>query len=202
MRKWEHRQKRGEKVIREGNQTVHPTRESTRWPWIWLASTLTLAENRRRGMGKTRQAKARLRRIVNRHGVPPAAAKNLQMTIAHGTMLYASEVTWDGKKGVGGEHQAINRMGRASLGTFRSTPLGALAAESKLALARALSNNRQASFAQRLLSRPVSQQGPEEVVRGQGSALIDKLCGTAALRPGEVTEEQDGGGPLPSRAEW
>ena len=44
------------------------------------------------------------------------------MTV-QGTMLYASELTWNGGKGVEKEYQlAINRMGRASLGAFRSTP--------------------------------------------------------------------------------
>ena len=38
------------------------------------------------------------------------------MAIVQGTMLYASELTWNGKKGLEGEYQkAINRMGRATL---------------------------------------------------------------------------------------
>lgn len=43
-----------------GNQTVSFSREATRWLGIWLSSTLTLAENRRRRIGKMRQAEARL----------------------------------------------------------------------------------------------------------------------------------------------
>lgn len=50
----------------------------------------------------TRQAKARLRRIVSKYGVLPAAARNLQSAIVQGNMLYASELTWDGHKGVEG----------------------------------------------------------------------------------------------------
>ena len=47
------------------------------------------------------------------------------MTIVQGNMLYASELTWNGRKGVGGEQQAdINRIDRAGLGAFESTPLG------------------------------------------------------------------------------
>lgn len=47
-----------------------------------------------------------------------------------GTMLYASEPTWNDRKGVEGEYQAaINRMGRISLGAFRAMPLGIAAAE-------------------------------------------------------------------------
>ena len=71
--------------------------ESTRWLGIWLDASLSLAENRRRRIGKTRQAEARLRRIVGQYGVPPAAARNLQAAIVQGTMLYASELTWNGK---------------------------------------------------------------------------------------------------------
>ena len=66
-------------------------------------------------------------------------------------MLYASELTWGGGKGVEGEYQAaINRMGRATLGAFRSTPLGIVAAESGHTPARPLLDYRQARFAQRL----------------------------------------------------
>ena len=72
--------------------------------------------------------------------LPPAAARNLQVALVQGTMLYASEFTCNGVKGVKGEYQrAINRMGRATLGVFRSTPLGIVAAESRL---RALLNHR------------------------------------------------------------
>ena len=41
--------------------------------------------------------------------VPPAAARNLQMAIVQGTMLHASEHTWNGRAGVEGEcPRAIN----------------------------------------------------------------------------------------------
>ena len=63
-------------------------------------------------------------------------------------MLYAAELTWGGQKGVEGEYQrAINRMARAALGAFRSTPQGILAAESGLTPALALLDHRQARFA-------------------------------------------------------
>lgn len=77
-------------------------------------------------------------------------------------MLYAAELTWNGNKNVEGEYQqAINRMGRATLGAFRSTPQGILAAESGLTLARALLDHRQARFAQRLHARPRVGEGLE-----------------------------------------
>ena len=63
-------------------------------------------------------------------------------------MLYAAELTWSGQKGVEGEYQrAINRMARAALGAFRSTPQGILAAGSGLTPALALLDHRQARFA-------------------------------------------------------
>lgn len=49
---------------------------------------------------------------------------------------------------------AINRIGRAALGAFPSIPLGIVAAESGLALARVLLDHRHAGFTQRLLARP------------------------------------------------
>ena len=46
-------------------------------------------------------------------------------------MLYASELTWNGKDKVEDEYQlAINRMCRASLGAPQSTPRGIIMAES------------------------------------------------------------------------
>ena len=48
-------------------------------------------------------------------------------------MLYGAELTWNGKRGVAREYQdTISRMGRATLGAFRSTPLRIVAAESGL----------------------------------------------------------------------
>ena len=95
-----------------------------------------------------------------RGGVPPAAARNLQLAIVQGTMIYASELTWSGRTDVEGEYQmAINRMGRATLDVFRSTPLGIVAAESGLALTRALLDHRQARPTQRLYARPRGGNG-------------------------------------------
>ena len=70
-------------------------------------------------------------------------------------MLYAAELTWSGQEDVEREYQrAINRMGRFTLGAFRSTPRGIVAGESGPALARALLNHCQARFTQRLCARP------------------------------------------------
>ena len=157
---------------------------------IWLDFMLPLAENRRRRIAKTRQAEARLRRIVNKYGVPPPAARNLQTAIVQGTMLYAAELACSGQKGVEREYQwAINRMGRSTLGAFRSTPQGIVAGESGLTPARALLNRRQARLAQRLCARPRDGGGPEILAR-ERSALATRLRAAAALRRGETAESQ------------
>ena len=94
---------RYERGIRVGDQTVHFSPEATRWLGVWLGSTLTLAQNRRRRISKTRQAEARLRRIVNRYGVPPAAARNLQIAVAQApccTPPNSPGVVVEGSRGV------------------------------------------------------------------------------------------------------
>ena len=167
-----------------GDQTIHFSREATRWQGIWLDSTLTLVKDRRRQTSKTRQAEARLRRVVSTYGVSLPAARNLQMATAQGTILYASEPTWSGGVGAEGECQrAINRMGRAILGVSRSTPLGVITAENGHTPARALLNHRQARFAQRLRARPRDREGPEILTR-EGAALTPRRRAAAPLRPG------------------
>ena len=149
-----HRQCRRE--IRVGStHRVRFAGEATRWLGIWLDASLNLEENRRRRIGKTRQAEAKLRRIVNQYGVPPASARNLQAAIVQGTMLYASELTWNGQDKVEKPYQlAINRMARATLEAHQSTPRGIIMAESGFTPARALLDHRRACFAQRLYARP------------------------------------------------
>ena len=68
-------------------------------------------------------------------------------------MLYAAELTWRGEKTkMESEYQlAINSMGRATTGAFRTTPLSIVMAESKLTPAKPLLDHRQAKFIQRLI---------------------------------------------------
>ena len=149
--------------------------DATRWLGIWLAASLNLKENRRRRHGKTREAEAMLRRMVNHYSVPLASARNLQAAIMQGTMLYASELTWNGKKGVEDQYQlAINRMARSKLGVYQSTPRSIVMAESGLTPARALLDHRRARFAQRFLARPQGGQGPEEIFKRE-STLTARL---------------------------
>ena len=101
-----------------------------------------------------------------------------------------------GGKGVEGVYQrAISRisMGRSTLGAFRSTPLGIIAAESGHFLARARLNYRQARFAQRLHARPRNGEGPEEILTREGAALATGLRAAASLLPGDTAETQEWG---------
>ena len=87
-------------------------------------------------------------------GLPPVAASNLQAAIVQGTMLYASRLTWNGGKGVGGGCRlSINRMGQASLGAVRTKPRGILAAESGITTARALLDDDRADALRQFLGR-------------------------------------------------
>ena len=106
-------------------------------------------------------------------------------------MLYGAELTWNGKRGVAREYQDdINRMGRATVRAFQSTPRGIVAAESGLTPARALLDHRQAGFTQRLFARPQGGEGPEEILERRNSALTTRLRATAALRRHETVEPQ------------
>ena len=122
--------------------------------------------------------------------------RNLQSAIVQGTMLYGAELTWNGKKTIAGEYQdAINRMARATLGAFRSTPLGILAGESGFTPVRALLDHRQAGFTRRLFARLQGGEGPEEILERRSSALTTRLRATAGLRRHETVEPQQWAAP-------
>ena len=88
---------------------------------------------------------------------------------------------------------AINRMGRDTLGAFRPTPLGIVAAESGHTPARARLNHRQARFAHRLHARPKDGEGPEEILDREAAALTTRLRAAASLHPGGTVEAQEWG---------
>ena len=72
---------------------------------------MTLAKNRRIRVDKAHQAEAGLRRVVSTYGAVPAAARGLQSAIVQGILLYASELTWNGGRGVEGEYQSHKQDG-------------------------------------------------------------------------------------------
>lgn len=92
-------------------------------------------------------------------------------------------------------------MARPTLGVFRSTPQGILAAESGLTPARVLLNHRQARLARRLYARPRGGLGPEEILTREGAAITTRLRAAAAIRPGGTVGAQQWstGRPFPGR---
>ena len=110
-------------------------------------------------------------------------------------MLYASEIIWNGGKEV--EKQQLpaghQRMGRASLGAFRSAPRGIVAAESGFAPAWALLNHRRGGFAKKLYARPGESRRSEEILRRDGSALTARLRAAAAIGRDGMVERLEWG---------
>ena len=93
----------------------------------------------------------------------------------------------------GGYRGAIIRMGKATLGAFRSTPLGLVAAQSGLTPARALLEHRQARFTQRLCARPKGGDGSDEILTRERAALTARLGAASSIRPRETVEAQEWG---------
>ena len=99
--------------------------------------------------------------------------------------------TWTGTRKEEKDIQVLtNKMGRASLGVRKTTPVGIISAESALPPARALLDHRQASFALRLLSRPVGSGGQEEILLHKGSQFTARIRSRCGLRRGETAELQ------------
>lgn len=137
-------------------------------------------------VGKTRRAEARLRKIISTYGVPPPAARNLQMAIVQGTTLYAPELTWSGGLRVEGEYQrATNRVGRAILGVIRSTPLGVIATESGHTPARELLDRQ----APRQTEGWRGARDPHQ--RGRGSHFTSQGGGLPSIRSRPRSEGPD-----------
>ena len=174
-----------------GERTVPFAREATRWLGVWMDASLNLRESRRRVLNRAKRMDSAVQKMVGKYGVPPASARNLQQALIHGTLLYGAELSWNGTKKEEKNVQILtNRMGRASLGVRRTTPLGIVTAESALLPARALLDHRQASFALRLLARPVNSRGQEEILEHRGSDLTARIRRRCGLKRGETAEVQ------------
>ena len=83
-------------------------------------------------------------------------------------------------------------MGRATIGTFSSTPLGILMAKSKLAPAGPLLDYRQARFTQRLMARPKGHYGPEKILERRGTRLTERLRQSTFLGPKRNKKRSNG----------
>ena len=129
--------------------------------------------------------------MVGNYGIPPESAHNLQQALIHGTLLYRAEISWTGTRKEEKEVKVLtNKMGRASLGVRRTTPVGIITAESALPPARALLDHRQASFALRLMARPVGGGGQEEILEKKGSNLTARIREKCGLSRRETVEAQ------------
>ena len=155
-----------------------------------MDSALTFRESWRRSTGRARAKEAALRRLVTKHSLPPASARNLQQAIVSGTMLYAPELIWDGSRMERDTQLVLNCMGRASLGVRQTTPLGIVAAESSLTPARSLLDHAQARFALRLTVRPRGGGGQEEILEKRNSALAARVRERSGLGRRETVEAQ------------
>ena len=127
--------------------------------------------------------------MVGKYSIPSASVRNLQQALIHGTLLYAAELSWAGTKKEERDIQVLtNRMERASLGVRRTTPVCIITAVSALPPARALLDHRQASFALRLLSRPIDSGGKEEILTHRNSELTARVRERCGLRRKETAE--------------
>ena len=156
-----------------------------------MDASLNLQESHGRVLKRAKRADAAVQKMVGKYGVPPASAENLQQALVHGTLLYAAELPWKGSRKEEKDVQVLtNRMGRASLGVRRTTPVGIITAESALPPARALLDHRQASFALRLLSRLVNSGGQEEILVHKDSELTARIKRRCGLKRGETAKLQ------------
>lgn len=83
----------------------------------------------------------------------------------------------------------ISKVGRATTGAFRSTPLGIVMAASGLAPVKPSLDHRQAKFTQRLMARHRGHHGPEGILERRGSELTEGLRLISFLEPEEKPDE-------------
>ena len=65
-------QRIGSRAVRVGDREVPFAREAIRWLGVWLDSSLTLRESRRRVLKRARRAEAAVQKLVGKFGAPPA----------------------------------------------------------------------------------------------------------------------------------
>ena len=122
---------REEDGVQVGMRRIPFAREATRWLGVWLDHSLNLRESKRRVLNRARRADAALQKMVGKYGIPPASVRNLQQALIHGTLLYTAELSWAGTRREERNIQVLtNKMGRASLGVRKTTPVGIIIAES------------------------------------------------------------------------
>lgn len=117
--------KKKKRPIQVGGQQISFAKMAARWLGVWPDSALTIVENRRRYVNQARQAKARIQRLVKKHGIPPTSARNFQTAVIQGTLLYASELTWrgGGARGPGGKSMVPVGDKQDGRGNHRHLPI-------------------------------------------------------------------------------
>ncbi|KAI5799420.1 hypothetical protein FPQ18DRAFT_375577 [Pyronema domesticum] len=103
------------------------------------------------GDSKAKSARGHLRSLINKFGIPPASARNVQMVVVQSTLFCGAELWRDGNPRTTQPFQlAINRLARFTLGCFRSSHLGPLLVEANMTPAIPLLNYGRTRYAQRL----------------------------------------------------
>lgn len=77
-------------------QKVRWKRETTRWLGVYLDHSLTFAAHRHKVVSKDKSAEGRLVSLINKFGIPPASARNIQVAVVQSTLWYGAELRCDG----------------------------------------------------------------------------------------------------------
>jgi len=118
---------------------------------------MTLKEHHSARMKKARTTARRVRRLAGQIGLCPNACRR---TLVQASALYGAELWSDDQEGAGVKNQRDelqrleNQLGMAVTGSFRTTNLGVVMAESGLRPAECLLSNRSQHHVLRLMSLP------------------------------------------------
>ena len=157
--------------VRVHDRVIPYNRRATRWLGIWIDSRLSFKDNVIASETRARKAERRLSAFVRRNGVPPLCARHLQEAIIGSTLMRGTEVTWRGQSFMrDGVKRAINRMSRASLEVFGSTPVGFLEAVGGSMPAVPRMRMRQAAYAGRVSS--ASQPSTRQITMGRNPLAV------------------------------
>ena len=137
-----------------------------------------------RTLRRPEPGKKRLSAFMRRNGVPPLSARHLQEAIVGSTLMYGTEITWRDQSFMrNGIQRAINRMSRASLGVFGSTPVGFLEAMGGSMPAVPRLKMRQAAYAGRVSS--ASQPSTRHLISGRNPPAV-RLRETIGASTGDL----------------
>jgi hypothetical protein len=172
---------------RSQHHAVGWNKEGTRWLGVYLDHSLNFTAHRNEVVAKAKSAEGRLRSLINKFGIPPVSARNVQVAVVQSTLLYGAELWWNGNTKVTRQFQlTINRLVRGTLGCFRSTPLGPLLTEANMMPAIPLLNYWQTRYAHQLLRMT---HGPRHILSTR-SDFSSRLW-DAVLLPHELDQIEE-----------